>query len=149
MSRIVVLRAPCLQDLGAGLPYSVEEIAVRVPFELPKIEELPSENDRRQYALRPDGFEVARHLYEQVGWTVEYHSTECCEWADVWIVAVITQRPKYPPTLHPAAVEKVPAINLVLEDAMRLAREFNDARRPTERATQRDSCVCATRRAAT
>jgi hypothetical protein len=48
----------------------------------------------------------------------------------VWIVAVITQRPEYPPTLHPAAVEKVPAINLVLEDAMRLAREFNDARRP-------------------
>jgi hypothetical protein len=127
MSRSVIFRRPS----GSLVDERIfgEEFVVPVPFELPKIEELPF-GTKQQYVVRPDGQpDTIKHPHEQIGWTVEYQSGEQCDWVDVWIVPLIKMpRTRHaPPTLHPSAtVDVVPALNLTLQEAFYVAKERND-----------------------
>lgn len=116
---------------GCDTPPSelLEVIHVFVPFGPSVSILLPEVDGRAQWSVRQDtGQEIELIDHESLGWTVEYHARIACDWADVWVTE--TYRKKVPIEYGEggklwieAEEREFPAMNLHMQDAMRIAVE--------------------------
>jgi hypothetical protein len=129
----IIYRAPmdvCADHGDAPLDYG--ETRVSVPFQRPVSVQLPDDDGRAQFSIRDDGgYVVEMSEHEHFGWTVEYRALESGERIEFWITVTVTKaqwrdggRGFCSAPTH-ALIER-PAINMMLDEAVKAAKEVRD-----------------------
>jgi hypothetical protein len=136
-----------IEEDGTVMP-EVADISIPVPWENPAPpEELSEVEGRQQYSFREaSGVEIERPEWEYTGWTVEFKALVTCPWADFWVTASKYEYPQSPmgetiPKMNEPL--RIPALNLSIAEALRVAKELQMGKIEADRHRAKGSDVVA------